>query len=115
MIVKNYLDSAPEASASHGGKGLVSNVRVLDRADFSTALRFVIYTELEPGTSIGYHQHGDDEGVYVILRGRGTLTVNGQTRPVKAGDTILNKPGWSHGLENDSDGKMEILVFEVGR
>jgi oxalate decarboxylase/phosphoglucose isomerase-like protein (cupin superfamily) len=34
---------------------------------------------------------------------------------VKTGDVIVNKPGWSHGLENTSDQPLEILVFEVAK
>ena len=41
------------------------------------------------------------------------LTVNGETSEVTAGDVIVNKPGWSHGLENNSDSPLKILVFEV--
>lgn len=41
------------------------------------------------------------------------MTVNGQAREISAGDVILNKPHWSHGLENNSDTDLKILVFEV--
>jgi hypothetical protein len=34
-------------------------------------------------------------------------------RPISAGDVILNKPFWSHGLENNSTEVLKILVFEV--
>jgi quercetin dioxygenase-like cupin family protein len=42
------------------------------------------------------------------------MTVNEETREVIAGDVILNKPGWSHGLANHSDQVLKMLVFEVG-
>jgi quercetin dioxygenase-like cupin family protein len=41
------------------------------------------------------------------------MTVNNEARQVKTGDVILNKPGWSHGLENTSDHVLKLLVFEV--
>lgn len=41
------------------------------------------------------------------------MTVNGQSREVAAGDVILNKPHWQHGLENSSEADLKILVFEV--
>jgi len=43
------------------------------------------------------------------------MTVNGQVSAVKPGDVVVNKPGWSHGLENNSDTIMKILVFEVDK
>jgi mannose-6-phosphate isomerase-like protein (cupin superfamily) len=113
MIIRNFLTTPPTLEASHEGQGTIKNVSLYGADDFSTDLRFVIYSELKPGTSIGYHTHGDNEEVYVILEGRGVMTVNGQAREVGAGDVILNKPHWSHGLENSSETDLKILVFEV--
>jgi mannose-6-phosphate isomerase-like protein (cupin superfamily) len=115
MIIRNYLQSAFTLEPSHDGTGAVRNVTVFESADFSTNLRFIIYSELKPGTSIGYHSHGEDEEVYVILAGTGVMTVNNETREVGSGDVILNKPNWSHGLANYSEDDLCILVFEVKR
>ena len=41
------------------------------------------------------------------------MTANDESRAVKPGDVILNKPGWQHGLENSSDEPLKVLVFEV--
>ena len=113
MIIRNYLETAYELEASHGGQGQVKNVRLFEAEDFDTKLRFIYYVEMEPGTSIGYHQHGDNEEAYVVMEGNGLMTVNDEARAVKTGDVILNKPGWSHGLENTSDRILKLLVFEV--
>ncbi|RPI80665.1 MAG: cupin domain-containing protein [Chloroflexi bacterium] len=113
MIVKNFLEAKPISAVSHEGKGFVKNVTLFDAAEFSTNLSFMIYSELAPGTSIGYHTHGDNEEVYLILEGEGTMTVNGQSRKVVAGDVILNEPHWSHGLENNSSSVLKLFVFEV--
>ncbi len=115
MIVRNYFEAEARMKPSHQGKGLVKHVHLFDQADFETRLKFIIYCEIDPGSSIGYHHHGENEEVYVVLEGQGVMTVNDQDRTVKAGDVILNKPGWSHGLENDSDERLEILVFEVSK
>ena len=112
-MIRNF-QSAPSAwGAAHEGKGQVKNALLYGDADFRMNLRFVIYTELPPGTSIGYHTHGNDEEVYVILEGRGTMTIDGKAHEVCAGDVILNKPYGSHGLKNTSDDILKILVFEV--
>jgi quercetin dioxygenase-like cupin family protein len=115
MIIKNYHESDHELVVSHEGKGTVANVTLFRSEDLNTNLRFLIYTELKPGTSISYHQHGKDEAVYVVLKGSGLITVNGQSRNVKEGGVVLNKPGWSHGLENNSQENLQILVFEVAQ
>ena len=112
-MIKNFLSAPSALNVTHAGKGMVKNTSLYDVDDFSTNLRFIIYSELQPGTSIGYHAHENNEEVYVILEGKGTMTINGQEHEVVSGDVILNKPYWSHGLENTSDTDMKIIVFEV--
>jgi quercetin dioxygenase-like cupin family protein len=113
MIVRNYLHSESRLGSSHKGRGEVKSVRLYDNSDFDTALRFFYYTEIPAQASIGYHTHGQDEEIYVIMEGRGRMTVNGEVREVGPGDVLLNKPGWSHGLENHTDAPLRILVFEA--
>jgi quercetin dioxygenase-like cupin family protein len=112
-MIRNIYNFPSQLEGSHDGKGRVKNALLYGDTDFSTNLRFVIYTELPPGTSIGYHTHGNDEEVYVILEGLGTMTIDGEVHEVRAGDVILNKPYGSHGLENTSGSVLKILVFEV--
>lgn len=113
MFIRNMYESESKMEASHDGKGLLKHTIVLHTADFDTNLKFLIYTEMKPGTSIGNHEHGDDEEVYIVLEGTGEMTTNGEKVSVKKGDVILNKPYWSHGLENNSDKDLKILVFKV--
>jgi quercetin dioxygenase-like cupin family protein len=113
MIVRNYLQVAGEKKPSHEGTGLVNHVYLYTQDELDTNLQFVLFCELEPGASIGYHEHGENEELYAVLEGRGVMHVNGQVREVTAGDVILNRPGWSHGLENHSDAPLKMLVFEV--
>jgi quercetin dioxygenase-like cupin family protein len=115
MIVRNFFEPDGDLKPSHEGKGLVKQVNLFTQEDFDTNLRFITYCEIGPGCSIGYHQHGEDEEAYAILEGTGLMQVNGQVQEVKAGDVILNKPGWSHGLENNSTAALKVLVFEVAK
>ncbi len=86
---------------------------IFDKPDFDTPCKFIRYVELEPYASIGNHPHSANEEVYVVLSGSGVMFVNGESQAVKAGDVILNKPGWQHGLENTSAEPLKLLVFEV--
>jgi len=115
MIVRNFMQVAGEKKPSHDGTGLVDHVYLFTENDLSTNLQFVLLCHLEPGASIGYHQHGENEEVYAILEGSGLLRVNDEIRVVRAGDVVLNKPGWSHGLENNAAVPLNILVFEVSK
>jgi len=61
------------------------------------------HVELEPGS------HHTEE-CYVILRGRGTMTLAGKKVAVQAG-TFIHLPPWcEHGVENTGDETMEILI-----
>lgn len=113
MIIKNFLNSEMEKINCHDGVGEVDNACVYQKEDFESALNFVNYTILPSGTSIGFHRHGKNEEMYVILEGEGLMTVNEEKKRVKPGDAILNKQGWGHSLENDTDQPIRILVFEA--
>ena len=50
------------------------------------------------------------EECYVILRGKGTMTLAGKQVEVKAG-TFIHLPPWcEHGVENTGDETLEILI-----
>lgn len=104
---RNLLD--PVANA-HGGKGSILFRRLWASDSFKTPWYFVDHCLLPPGTSIGYHQHGDIEEIYYIVEGTGLSTVNGRTFPVKAGDAVPCRLMDSHGIYNNSNQSLEVLV-----
>ena len=97
-------------SNAHGGKGTLLFRRVWANDSFKTSWFFVDHCLLPPGTSIGYHQHGDIEEIYYIVSGKGLSTVNGVTFAVQAGDAIPCRLMDSHGIYNNSDEDLEVLV-----
>lgn len=111
MILRHPDDVPPNPKSLHDGLGLCDNRVLYEKGDFETALQFLSQTTIPPGATIGYHTHGEDEEMYVILAGRAVMTVNGERREVRAGDALLNRRGWSHGLENPFDEPVTILVF----
>lgn len=114
-VVRNFLQAELTASVSHGGQGLVHGSKLFGSQDFETPLKFLHYTVIPPGSSIGYHGHREDEEIYIILEGSGVMTVNGKTIRVEAGDITLNKPWWKHGLVNDGDQPIKAVIFEAGK
>jgi mannose-6-phosphate isomerase-like protein (cupin superfamily) len=112
MEVRNFFKEEYKIKSCHGGEGVVKEVPLFTREDLKSKLRFVTYMEIPPKTSIGYHEHGENEEVYVILEGAGMMQVDGEEREVTKGDTILNRAFQSHGLLNHTDSDLKILVFE---
>lgn len=97
-------------SNAHQGKGTLLFRRVWANDSFKTPWFFVDHCLLPPGTSIGYHQHGDIEEIYYIVSGKGLSTVNGVTFAVQAGDAIPCRLMDSHGIYNNSNEDLEVLV-----
>jgi uncharacterized cupin superfamily protein len=62
-----------------------------------------------------YHFHHNQEELFVVLRGRGTLRVDGEHLPIEAGDVIFIPPGreFAHQILNDSDAPLEYLSFST--
>lgn len=108
-----YEEPLGEFPECHGGQGVLRHMEVFSGSEFQAPVSFLNYTVLPPGTSIGLHTHGNDQEVYVILDGRGEMTVNGDVTPAKPGDVYVNPPYGKHGLKNTGDRDMPVLVFEV--
>ncbi|EKQ56501.1 MULTISPECIES: cupin domain-containing protein [unclassified Clostridium] len=115
MNVRNFLNSNMKDEPNcHDGQGILKHISLFDDEDFSSKLRFINYTILPAGTSIGLHTHSNDEEIYMILEGQGLMTVDDESKQVQQGDVIVNKTFGSHELINNSSDDLKILVFEVG-
>ena len=105
-------DLLPEVA--HDGDGEIRARRMWER-NRAAGLRFVDFVDLPPGTTIGLHTHGlDDEELYVIVAGTGTMTVDDLQFEVGPGDVVINRPGGAHGLANTSRHNLRIVVIDNG-
>jgi len=71
------------------------------------------YDVVPPGKrSCPFHNHRGQEGMFLILRGSGTLRYGSETRTVRAGDVIccpIGGPETAHQIVNDSDQELSYL------
>ena len=65
----------------------------------------------EPGQEQTLHSHEDNDKIYYVLEGAGTLTVGEESRQVGAGWAVLCPPGEDHGVVNTGDDRLVLLVF----
>lgn len=56
-----------------------------------------------------YHYHREMTEFYYVLSGGGTITLDGEKKPITAGDLVVIKPGVWH----TSDGEMDVLILGV--
>lgn len=114
-MIKNYLTTDKQTQeSSHAGKGPVELYEIWAKADFDSNIDFIDRVVIPPGSSVGYHRHGDNEEMYIVLGGNARMTIDGEQRRVSTGDMILNPAGGAHGLVNDSERDIDLLVLQVG-
>ena len=66
---------------------------------------------LEPGCSIGFHNHDNEEEIFYIISGQATADDNGSTVTLNPGDTILTGNGNGHAIENR--GTLPLVMMAV--
>lgn len=111
MIITSLTEKKAEKVSAHDGEGKISFRRVEDEG-YKSAINFLDYTIMPPHTSIGYHQHIGNEETYIVLSGTGMIKINDIERRVNEKDVIIANDGDWHGLVNDSNENLELLVFE---
>jgi mannose-6-phosphate isomerase-like protein (cupin superfamily) len=62
-----------------------------------------------PGSEQGLHAHEDSEQIYVVVRGRGLMTVDDEEREVEAGTAILIPAGAKHAIRNIGSEALEYV------
>ncbi|MBO5689190.1 MAG: cupin domain-containing protein [Lentisphaeria bacterium] len=99
MIRKNGEYRTELRPEMRGGTGTVKIEHLLDEAGELRGLnRLFGRLTLDPGTSIGFHNHEGEAEVFVVISGTGEIDDNGVKSAVSAGDTILTGFGAGHGV-----------------
>ena len=108
-----YRDLMRTVVGDHGGVGEIQVHRAFGAAADEPAVAHIDLVVVPPGSSIGRHRHGADRETYVVLRGTARMHRDGEELTVTAGDVVTNPPFAEHGLVNDSDHEVHLLVYEV--
>ena len=113
-MIKNYLTAKQQLQEkSHDGTGVVALYEIWEKADFQSNIDFCDRVVVLPESTIGYHQHGSNEEMYIVLEGEGLMTIEGKNVIVKKGDMILNPARGKHGLVNNSKKNIDLLVIQI--
>ncbi len=98
-----------------GGTGTVMYRRALGPAVFSTLWSYVDHFLLNAGTSAGPSAKADVSEIYYVISGAGTVTVNNETAPIKAGDGIPVDMGQTRSFAQTGSDPLEIFSVGVAR
>ena len=66
---------------------------------------------LQPGNSIGFHVHENDEELFYILSGCGTYSDNGTIVKLYPGDVAICPTGTGHSMANEGDEVLEFVAL----
>lgn len=66
------------------------------------------YVVIYPGGSIPMHEHETVES-YFIIKGKGEMTVDGETQQLVEGDCVFVDKTLDHGLKNTSDADLHLM------
>ncbi|HEY7211967.1 MAG TPA: cupin domain-containing protein [Bryobacteraceae bacterium] len=102
-----------ERCNEHNGSGPIQFRRILDSAEFESPIDFVDYTRILPGSTIGRHEHHQNEEIYFIAAGTPLMRVSGEEARLQPGSFSVVRSGEWHELINDTESAVEILVIQV--
>jgi mannose-6-phosphate isomerase-like protein (cupin superfamily) len=92
------------------GKGQLTIEPLFMQDEFTSTVRFGARVTLPPGSSIGLHTHTDEDELYFILTGRGTVTDGETGTAVSGGCSILTRSGETHSIENTGQEDLVLLA-----
>lgn len=61
------------------------------------------------------HKHEQNEEIYIFLKGRGMMSVDGEEFPVQEGTCVKVEPGRCRYLENTGDGDLDYICIQAKR
>lgn len=70
---------------------------------------------LLPGQVQKVHAHEDSDKVYYVLEGTGRFTIGDEERDLGVGHAVIARAGEPHGVRNDSDENLVLLVTMAPR
>lgn len=92
-----------------GGKGDTVLLHITPAENLNDRGRLFARITLNPGCSIGYHEHHGESELFYLLQGEGLLSDNGTEKAVRAGDCAICPDGCGHAIQN-TGGEPLVLI-----
>jgi mannose-6-phosphate isomerase-like protein (cupin superfamily) len=106
MLVRHLQDAAVEE-----WHRLRAHV-LMDAGELGSRNLSVTWVTVPGGAKQTLHSNSEAEQAYVVVRGRGAMSVAGDTQEVAEGDLILVPPATEHSIDNDSEDELSCVSIQ---
>lgn len=100
MVIKQDAMRTEQKEKMRGGSGTVEIRHMMPDESFDGHGRMYAIITLNPGCSIGWHEHIGESESYVMLSGTAKLNDNGKEVILETGDCAVCADGEGHAVEN---------------
>ena len=76
---------------------------LMDAGELGSRNMSVTWLEVPGDTDQALHSHEEAEQVYIVVSGRGTMTVAGDRQEITQGDLVLVPPATDHSIANSNN------------
>ena len=92
------------------GDGQVLVTDLLDKGEYNGASRLLATLTIEPGCSIGEHEHVNEEEVFYVIEGEASYYDNGEWVTLYKGDSCVWLGGQKHSIANRTDKTLVVVA-----
>lgn len=85
---------------------------LMDAGELGSRNLSVTWVTVPGGAGQTLHSSSEAEQVYVVVRGRGTMSVAGDTQEVSEGDLILVPPATEHSIGNEGQDELACVSIQ---
>ncbi|HHW49427.1 MAG TPA: cupin domain-containing protein [Clostridiaceae bacterium] len=96
-----------------GGKGHVEIKHIFAKDELKGNVRLCARITINPGNSIGVHEHVNEEEIFYIISGKGLVNDNGTKAEVNPGDAIVTGYGGYHSIESIGTEPLEMMAVII--
>jgi len=111
MIKKKDGQATETRTEMRGGTGTVTIKHYFKKDEIQARCRLCAEMVVPPGSSVGQHEHSNEDEVYIIQEGKGIIIDNGVETEVEAGDAILTGMGSAHAIKNIGDTDLRVTAI----
>jgi mannose-6-phosphate isomerase-like protein (cupin superfamily) len=110
MVIQRKQMPVEKKDKLLGGEG-VAHLVGLAPMETMRNIRVLKEITLEPGVSIGCHDHKGETEFFIIISGGGRVNDNGKEVDVKAGDVVITGNGSLHSISNTGKRKLVFIAL----